>query len=351
MTYLAWMQLFLQVTGAQAIPVEPSEGVNSGVQLRSHSATWEDDALHFEVEAVNGLPEVVTSMEIGVVCAASREALKGLAPVKIYPPERRLFSGEGVVAIRERVAVSLGAGESRRIEFKRPLAGKGGVEGGVPAAFVSHLLGYTLRDVSAAGLLRLLNTRAAADKWAACNALGLLSEGLSPGDARRALREDAAFVTTLRALLKTPLLSPPPAETAMRWVFGVLALGAHGGDEAVKLLWELRRREDLALLDEEFHVIRLAGLSRSVFETPVAMTFPASVVTVAELVEFSMKRAGAAFVESPVSAVLKREPVAPVEPERAPGWLTWGVALLSGAALVSGVYSYSYSYLKKRGQR
>jgi hypothetical protein len=344
MTYLAWTQLFLLVAGAQVTPGKASEGITSGVQLRSHSATWEDDALHFEVEVANGLPEAVTSLEIGVVYAASREALKGLAPVMLYPPDRRLFSGEGVVAIRERVAVSLGAGESRRIEFQRPLAGKGGVEGGVPAAFVSHLLGYTLKDVSAAGLLRLLNTRAAADEWAACNALGLLSEGLSPGDARRVLREDAAFVATLRALLKTPLPSPPPAETAMRWVFGVLALGAHGGDDAAKLLGELRRREDLALLDEEFHVIRLAGLSRSIFETPLAMTFPESVVTVAELVDFSMKRAGAAFVESPAS---KKAPVAPVAHEWLPGWLAWGVALVSGLALLSGAYSYS----KKRGQR
>ena len=343
MTFLTWLQLFLVVSGAQMFPAAPSEEGGSRVQLRSHSATWKEDSLRFEVEVANGLPEAVSSMEIGVVYAASGKVLKGLAPVKLYPPGRRLFSGEGVVAIRERVRVSLGAGESRRIEFQRPLAGEGGVEGGAPAAFVSHLLGYTLKGVSAAGLLRLLNTSAAADEWAASNALGLLPEGLSPAEARQALREDAGFVQTLSDLLKKPLPASPPAEMVMRWVFGVLALGTHGGDDAVKLLSELSRREDLAVLDEEFHVIRLAGLARSVFETPLAMTFPASVVTVAELVEFSMKRAGAVFVES---ALLKRAPVTPPAHESGPGWLAW-VLLVSGVALVSGVYSY----LKKRGQR
>ena len=77
MTSLTWLQLFLMVSGAQMLPAATSEEGNSRVQLRSHSATWKEDSLRFEVEVANGLSEAVSSMEIGVVYAASGKALKG----------------------------------------------------------------------------------------------------------------------------------------------------------------------------------------------------------------------------------------------------------------------------------
>jgi hypothetical protein len=281
--------------------------------------------LRVRVRARSSLDVPVDGVQVGLLFAETPEALQGMDPSRLYrqgapSPEVGVvrhaapieLPPRGVVTAAFDVAVPVGAPR--------------------PAIFVSHVLGYGLADVDAATLFALLGTRAAADEVAAVGAFGLTGDAAARAAARRRWAHKAALRADLAASLLAPIPPRPSQGEAFRRVFAVRALGVLGGPAAVDTLQELQRRPGLEAFDEPLQVLRIARVSGSTLETPLAFAVPETCRRMRDVVDAALADTGALDDVEPPPVAVAPVPPAPVEP---PWWQepqAWGVLVGGGVA-------------------
>jgi hypothetical protein len=223
--------------------------------------------LVFSVLAHNGLSIPVDAVEIGVLFAASEEALVAVDPSALY---RTGIGSARVGVVRQRVAVLLAPVGRAAIEVAvEPQPGQPD-----PQVFRTHVLGYHLGQVTAAVVLDLLGTQAGADEVAAVETLAIAGAAAEKSAVRARWGGDAALVAGFVSTVNEPLPAKPALVDVLRRVYAVRALGVLGGDAAGRTLKELMRAPALASLDEPLLVLLTARLVGSRLETPTAFAVP-----------------------------------------------------------------------------
>lgn len=356
MMLLLITQLLLAGPGPVQNP-GPERPPERSIELVSHSSRREsgvgEEKLSFSVTVTNHLKSEVGEIELGLVYAATAASLKDLDQTRLYSAKERIQTSPGLLALRETIEARLKPGETRTLGFSRPLS-ELELNGISLEVFVTHLLGFRLVGASAGELLGLVVSEVAADEWSACEALGGFPGGRTKADARGALRQDPDFVAGLvPGLERTPGRILSTSEVGA-WVYGVMALGAHGGPKAIEVLRRLEGKSTLASYDEGIQVLRLARLQNNSFETPLGFVFPGTLTSARQLVAHARDLASAALPEpevrvSPASG--EEEPS--VESEVASGALIREESVLWGAFTggVLGMLAVVVWIRKRRSKR
>ena len=236
--------------------------------VESHGS---ESILRFSARVSNTLPVALRAIRVGFLLASDEETLQKLDATALYRHDGpQLAANVGVV--NERVVLAVPAKSERQLELTVHLAGNGSD----PHAFVTHVLGYELADLSTRMLFDLLATQAASDEVAAVQAFGLSGGSDERLQARRRwLARTPELMPGLVAELDRVVPDRPSESEAFRRVFAARAAGVLGGDAAERALRRALRDPGLARFDEPLQVLRIARVLGSSLETPLAFALPA----------------------------------------------------------------------------
>jgi len=293
------------------------------------------ESLRLGAAVVNRLPVALTGVELGVVLAATPEALAGGQGTRLYDnlardqPRRQ---GE-VAALRRRIATVVAVGGSTPISLSWPLQAVGG--DAPPQAFAVHLLAYRMARADAALLLDLLSG-SAADEASALWAVGL---AVGPHQAPVELpdtpgRLDPADVARLIACADAAVPAEPDEHALRRRLFCMLALGRAGGPGAQAILETLAGSDKLAPFNEALQVLRAARLVSGPWEAPLAHALPATARLMSDVAATALGRVPAGDTEELPLDELPARPGAPAAGSpAASAAVAAAVGLVVGAAL------------------
>ena len=329
MFWALWVASLIAVT-----PVAATE--SAGVALSDQEAHLDVDAtppvLLFNAQATNHLEWPVRALQIGILFAEQRADLSDVDASALYRAGRQVNGKVGVV--NQDIAVNLPAQSSAAVHVQIPL------DEHAPRAniFLTHVLGYALADTNAATLLMLLNTRVAADEVAACTTLALTGDRLSKSVTRARFADNPNLRRDLAITALTPPAPKPSQAEAFEHVFATRALGVLGGPQARAALETLRDSPSLAAFDAPVQILRVARLTGSVLETPLAFVDPAETRRMLDVVTAALGDLDAvpdAAASNPVpAAALAPAPVAEVAPTLSTGWVTFAFLSVVGCILL-----------------
>ena len=328
------------------------------VSVHSHAAQWVEangqSVFRFEATARNTLDIPLTGIDIGVVYASDESALESIEPSDLYRDEAAIKIGVSTIALRLFIPQSIPAKSSARIQWEIPSSQALRASAVKPRAFVSHLLGYRFATNPLTLMDTLVQTDSAADEWAVMESLGLVPSGRSLFDARESWKQMRGRLDTLTQLFKTDLPVAPKQAIVSQWVIRVLALGVMGGDRALAVLSDLEKRRDLTHLDEGFQILRLARLTKSIYESPLAFSFPTPTANIRDLLVYAKGLSAQEFKEVPDEMVpeVGQANLGLLEKSSSNSSLNGvGVGLLIGFCLgVMGILLWSSRQNSRKGQ-
>lgn len=272
------------------------------VTVNSHSAQWIETrgqvVFRFEALVNNSLETPLSGVDVGLVYASDTKDLANGEPSDFYGGDPMIRIGESTVAFRLVIAHPIAPKSSARVQWEIEPSQALRDSTIRPRAFVTHLLGYRFAEPPIDLIDTLRETDVAADEWALMESLGLMSLGRTLSEARTNWRKVDSAIKHSTKLLELPLPRAPSQSLVAQWIVRVLLLGVVGGERAVEQLRELKGRQDLKNLDEGFQVLRLARLTESHFESPMAFAFPTEITTFQDLVSYCLERAGSAREEA-----------------------------------------------------
>ena len=127
-----------------------------------------------------------------------------------------------------------------------------------------------------------------------------------------------------------------------------------GGDKALGILAELENRQDLSHLDEGFQILRLARLTKSVYESPLAFSFPTQTANIRDLLLYAKELSTRQFNQVPqeASSVVGRPSGGLLEKSTSNSSFDGvGFGLLIGFCLgVIGIMFWSSRHNSRKGQ-
>jgi hypothetical protein len=283
-------------------------------------------------------------VEIGALYAESPADIETADAGSLY----RDGPSARVGMLRTRSPVELAAGREVPVILRATFAGEEVTP--KPRTFVTHLLGYRLRDVEGSLLFSLVGTDVAADEAAAVRTFGLVGGDGGKRTARQRFGDDDELVRFVAEHVRAPIPASPPQREANLRVYAVLALGVLGGEVASAALSELAARVDLARFDEPLQVIRVARVLGSDIENALAYAIPVDARRMSDVVAHAQQDlAGWPEVAAPIAAEAPAtEPAAPESEPEEPGVITLIAAgLVTGAALAVLVKSLRAKLAKK----
>lgn len=317
---------------------EPPAAAAAQVEVTQPRAEWlggtASPRLKMTLQVANHLPFAVRRLQVGVLYAASPEALRGRDPGALY--KHGADTGIGVLHAEVDVQVPAQGGTvATFIATTETTAAQS-----IPAAYVTHVLGYMLDDADAPTLLRLQGGMVAADAVAACNTLAITGTSEAKRAARQRFGHDAALAQGLIDVVAAPAPPKPSQAETFRRVYAIRALGVLGSEAAGTALRTLAST-DLSAWDEPLQVLRIARISGSPWETPLAYALPDRTRRMVDVVNAAVDDAVAlppplAELDQNVTVAEANAAAPPPAPqEEPPSWRWWALAwaLVLAAAL------------------
>lgn len=240
--------------------------------------------LRIEVSAESSAPLGVTELELGVLFAASADAIASAPAAVLY----EAGSTDGVGVWRRRVAANITPGGSSVVSW----SGAAPAGAPQPRAFAMHVLSYRLAQVSADALLSIVAAGTAADELSAVQHLGLHGNKRRRQAIRDSLGADAALISGLAACANADIVARPDERETVRRLYCVRALGVLGGAGALTALTQLQQNSGLAGFDEPLQVLRTARLTSSRLEAPMAYLVPGKAVHMRGVVKAAINELG-----------------------------------------------------------
>jgi len=329
-----------------------SEELGARISLAGQRGELDADGgapeLRFELLATSSLSVSVVAIEVGVLFAASEEALRDLDPATLY---NGTANNANVGVLRQEQKVTLAPYATQVVTLRampRPV-------GPLPVVFRTHLLSYRLADLTASLLFELLHTEAPADEMAVIATLALHGRADDKLRVRAQFGGDKALIAGLRARVTDAVAVAPSWAEAMDRAVAIRALGVLGGVDAEATLRELLKEPGLTRLDEALQVLLIARLRGTRLETPAAFAIPTTVRRMNDLVSVALDDLAvpkdepgfAAQDTTTPEAVTVAEVVAKDEPPVA----AWAVALACGLLLLSGLGVAGARVLHRQRQR
>jgi len=289
----------IQIVAAAALSAQPQPSV----VMHSHAAQWVEvqgnSLFRFEAMAKNTLDIPLSGIDIGVVYANDESALEVLEPSELYSDVSAIKIGASTVALRLTIFQTIPAKSSVRVRWEIP-SSQALLESSIkPRAFVSHLLGYRFASSPLSIMDELLKSDLAADEWSIMESLGRVSLGRSLFEARENWQPTTTALERMTVLFEPTIPLAPEQALVFKWVVRIIALGVMGGEQALEVLTELESRSDLSNLDEGFQVLRLARLTNTVYESPLAFSFPTPTANIRDLLQYAMELCTQEFKEEP----------------------------------------------------
>ncbi|MEC9464970.1 MAG: hypothetical protein VX834_04245 [Myxococcota bacterium] len=281
---------------------------------------------------INELDEAIQGVDLGVI----------MSPVgtQLSPEELvRIYGGESQARVyQHRLLVDAEISGKARVLISEPLE----LPEDPDLQLSAHLLGYRLSTVSELTLLRLLESRVAADEMAVVESLGLRWKGT------RWLRDKEPSVSMRVALSWLDKLDAdwplkPSLRDLKQLCVAALAASLDGSEVNRERLRGLSRRRGIAWFDEPLQLLRTARLTSTPLQSPLAFVVPDGPTTMAGLLK-AMGEPDFRFEEGLVRQEHTAVPVV-TQPKRAApmaAWIGWLVLVLGLLAL------FCYRHVRRR---
>jgi hypothetical protein len=301
------------------------EGPTAALRLESARLEMVERAgqsgVRFAAVVVNELDETVNSLDIGIAIGLEepRISLQDLPSI---------YAGRQIDGVDyQRVAIVTEVVGHSRVAVSQPvnLSHVGRHQ------FFSHLLGYGLLDPTQATLLRLLESRVAADEMAVVGSLGL-----SFHEGQWQVEPEMSSVRAKAAQWLDVMDADWPLKPTLRDLkqlcVGALAASLDGSEKSRAKIRHMAERSGIEWFDEPLQLLRTARLVSTPLESPLAFLIPDEPVTMAAALT-ALADGGIELVEAlppePGVEQLAAEDLGPGRVPASGGW-GWWIAVALG---------------------
>ena len=297
---------------------EPPQSALRIQDARLETSTEGGDAkTRFVAVAVNELDEPVEALDIGLLLGREDVTLNTAQVADIYAGKLvegfhyQRFTMAQVIPARERAMIS------HPVQVPSDSA---------PQLF-AHLLGYELSILSEASLLKLLDSRAAADETAVLQSLGFVLQGGAWQLKADRLKPDPTMLSWLEKLDADWPLKPTLRDLKQLCV-GAIAASLEDSAASRNRLQMVAERGDIERFDEPLQLLRTARLTSTPLASPLAFVMPDEPATMAGVLGVMMQP-GWSLASPPAPAPETKLVEQPSRAEPFAGWIGW-LGLLLG---------------------